>query len=87
MKKILIMMMAVSVVAGATYNKANKVRECEITKVYDEYDLMVIEHPNGHLYSMTYNPNEIYVVEGDTIEVVFDELHEWDTQYEIKEVR
>ena len=47
----------------------------------------IIEHPNGHLYSMTYNPNEIYVVEGDTIEVVFDELHEWDTQYEIKEVR
>lgn len=84
MKKIIIGLMIVGLIAGTVYNKANKVRECEVVGVY--VSAIMVKHPSGHLYTIHIDNVEDYV-EGETIEVVFDELHEWDTQYKVKGLR
>ena len=84
MKKIIIAIAIISLVAGTVYNKANKVRECEVVGVY--VSAIMVKHPSGHLYTIHIDNAKDYV-EGETIEVVFDELHEWDTQYEVKGLR
>lgn len=84
MKKIIIAIAIISLIVGTAYNKANKVRECEIVGVYES--AIMVKHPNGNLYTIHMDNVEDYV-DGGTIEVVFDELHEWDTQYEVKGLR
>lgn len=76
--------MIVGLIAGAIYHKANVTRECEVVGVY--VSAIMVKHPSGHLYTMYMDNVEDYV-EGETIEVVFNELHEWDTQYEAKGLR
>lgn len=83
MKKMVIVMLVIGFVFGLAYGKANKVRKCEILGVYE--DAMSVVHPNGHIYTL--HIDEEYVGryhKGEVVDVVFDELHEWDTQYEIK---
>lgn len=84
MKKIIIGLMIVGLIAGTIYHKANVTRECVIIGVYE--DAMMVEHPNGHLYTM-YVDDTSGLVEGNTVNVVFDELCEWETQIEIKGLR
>lgn len=84
MKKIIIGLMIVGLIAGTIYHKANTTRECVIVGVYE--DAMMVEHPNGHLYTM-YVDDTSGLVEGNTVNVVFDELCEWETQIEIKGLR
>lgn len=84
MKKIIIGLMIVGLIAGTIYHKANVTRECVIIGVYE--DAMMIEHPNGHLYTMHIDDTS-GLVEGNTVNVVFDELCEWETQIEIKGLR
>ena len=84
MKKIIIAIAIIGLIVGINYNKANKVRECEVIGVYES--AIMVKHPNGNLYTIHIDNAEDYV-KGETIEVVFDELHEWDTQYEVKGLR
>lgn len=84
MKKIIVGLMIVGLIAGTMYHKANVTRECEIVGVY--ISAIMVKHPNGHLYTMHMDNVKQYT-EGQTIEVVFDELCEWDTQIEIKGLR
>lgn len=83
MKKIVALVMVIGIVFGTVYTKANKVRECEVLGVYE--DAMSVVHPNGHIYTL--HIDEEYVGryhKGEIVDVVFDELYEWDTQYEVK---
>lgn len=84
MKKIIIGLMIVGLIAGTMYNKANVTRECKVVGVYE--NAIMIEHPDGHLYTMHMDNVEQYT-KGQIIDVVFNELSEWDTEYEIKGLR
>lgn len=84
MKKIIIGLMIVGLIVGTIYHKANVIRECVIIGVYE--DAVMIEHPNGHLYTM-YVDDTTGLAEGKTVNVVFDELCEWETQIEIRGLR
>ena len=84
MKKIIIGLMIVGLIAGTIYHKANVTRECEIVGVY--ISAIMVKHPSGQLYTMHMNNVEQYT-KGQTIDVVFNELCEWDTQIEIKGLR
>ena len=82
MKKILCGIMVISLVVGITYNKSYKVRECEVLGVYE--DMMTVMHPNGHIYSLSIDEDDLRTYfENEVVEVMFDELHEWDTQYTV----
>ena len=86
MKKMVVAMLVVGFAIGFVYGKANKVRECEILGVYE--DAMSVVHPNGHIYTLHINEEDANRYrKGEIIDVVFDELHEWDTQYEIKDIK
>ena len=84
MKKVIIGLMIVGLIAGTMYNKANVTRECKVVGVYE--DAIMIEHPNGHLYTMNVE-DTTELRKGDTLKVVFDELCDWDTQIEVKGLR
>lgn len=84
MKKLIIYSLIVGLMGIMMYSKLNKTRECIVTYVYQ--DMIMIEHPNGNLYTMNVDNNRHYV-EGDVIEVVFDELYEWDSMYTIKGIK
>ena len=84
MKKIIIAIAIISLFVGTAYNKMNKVRDCKVVGVYES--AIMVKHPNGRLYTIHTDNIENYV-KGETIEVVFDELYEWDTQYEVKGLR
>ena len=81
MKKIIIAIAIIGLVVGATYNKAHKTRECEILGVYE--NMMSVVHPNGRIYTLSTDGDCTgRYRKGEIVDVVFDELHEWDTQYE-----
>ena len=84
MKKILIAIAIISLVVGTVYNKMNKVRDCKVVGVYES--AIMVKHPNGRLYTIHMDNVKQYT-KGQTIEVVFDEFYEWDTQYEVKGLR
>ncbi len=86
MKKVLTMVIAMSLVCGIWFGKLHRTRECVVTNVNNENLIVTVRHPNGWTYDYYADCTE-NIEEGETIKVVFDELTDWEKNYQVKGIR
>ena len=86
MKKVLTMIIAISLVCGVWFGKLHRTRECVVTNVDNENLVVTVRHPNGWTYDYYTDCTE-NIKEGETIKVVFDELTDWEKNYQVKGIR
>lgn len=85
MKKIIIVAMIMTCIV-CVCNKANKTRECEVFGVCNE--MISVIHPNGYVYTTTLEQEDIgRYHKGAIVDVVFDELCDWEKNYIAKKVK
>lgn len=86
MKNMLLGILAISLIIGTVYCKANAVRECEVIGTWN--NLISVLHPNGNLYNLYVDEDDIgRFHKGEIVDVVFDEMYEWDIKYVAKDIK
>ena len=81
---LLVNTVAICSICGCVFSKAHMKRECAIVDINE--NTIYVRHPNGLVYNFKTNKPELF--EEDTVIMVsFNELKDWEKQYEINTVK
>lgn len=86
MKKVLTMVIAMSLVCGLWFGKLHRTRECVVTNVSHDRLIVTVQHPNGMTYDCNVDCTE-NIEEGEIVKAIFDELTDWEKNYKVKGIR